>query len=284
MTSKPVLKTLTARPTLEGAGVRLKRVFGNAEIPQFDPFLLFDDFRGYEPADYRAGFPWHPHRGIETVTYLLSGEVDHGDSLGNAGTIGPGDVQWMTAGSGIIHQEMPKGDGEGKMEGFQLWVNLPASHKMMTPRYRDMKGSDFPVAKLPGGGTARIISGSFLGLEGPSEDLVAAPRYLDVRLPASGSAELAIPVEQTTAFAYVYGGSGTFGPEPGTEAGNLTCLLFGAGEAVTVRAGEKGVSLILCSGKPLGEPVAWGGPIVMNTREELELAFREFHEGTFLKG
>jgi redox-sensitive bicupin YhaK (pirin superfamily) len=282
MKTKPVIRLLTARPTLEGAGVRLKRVFGNNEVPLFDPFLLFDDFRGYRTEDYIAGFPWHPHRGIETVTYLLSGEVEHGDSLGNAGVIGPGDVQWMTAGSGIIHQEMPRGDADGKMEGFQLWVNLPASHKMMKPRYRDMKGIDFPVAQLPGGGTARIISGSFQGIAGPSEDLVAAPRYLDIRLPAGSRADIPVP-EGDTAFAYVFGGGGAFGPNGETPAANLTCLLFGPGDTVTVTAGGEGLSFLLCSGTPLGEPVAWGGPIVMNTKEELETAFEEYHAGTFIK-
>lgn len=282
MVINPVSKILTAKPTLEGAGVRLKRVFGYNEVPLFDPFLLFDDFRGYRPEDYTAGFPWHPHRGIETVTYLLSGEVEHGDSLGNSGIIGPGDVQWMTAGSGIIHQEMPRGDSGGKMEGFQLWVNLPASHKMMKPRYRDMKGADFPALELSGGGTVRIISGSFQGVDGPSEDLMAAPRYLDVRLPADGRAEFDVP-RGDTVFAYVYFGGGFFGPGTGHLAENLTCLLFGTGDRIDVRAGKEGLSFILCSGTPLGEPVAWGGPIVMNTQTELETAFDEFHNGTFIK-
>lgn len=296
---RSIRKAWRARPTIEGAGVHLKRVFGNAEVPQLDPFLLLDDFRSNDPSKYLAGFPWHPHRGIETITYVLEGEVEHGDSLGNRGIIRPGDVQWMTAGSGIIHQEMPKGDAVGRMGGFQLWANLPASRKMMDPRYRDVKRERIPEAALPGGAKAKILSGRIGGVEGPVRDIVTDPEYMDVSLPEG--AAFHHPVKRGhTVFAYVVSGSGRFntggGPgapgvegrnDPGLEGGGVcgaeTLVLFGDGDAVSVTAVDEPVRFLLVSGQPIGEPVAWYGPIVMNTEEEIRTAFEEYRKGTFLK-
>ena len=275
---------------MEGAGVRLRRGFGFGDTVETDPFLLFDDFRNDVPAAYQAGFPWHPHRGIETITYVLAGNVDHADSLGNQGELGAGDVQWMTAGSGIIHQEMPRGDAEGRMHGFQLWANLPSSLKMTAPRYQDVKAADIPVITDDDGTRVRIVCGSFWGQRGPVEGIAADPVYIDVSVPPGK--RRALPVETTRhAFAYVFAGAGAFanasGPNPvktdGTPAANHSLILFDRGDEVVVEAGEEGIRFLLVSGKPLEEPVAWHGPIVMNTQEELRQAFAELQRGTFLR-
>ncbi len=291
---------LHGEPVTEGAGVRLRRMFGYFEAPMFDPFLLLDDFRSDRPEDFIKGFPWHPHRGIETITYILRGDVEHGDSMGNKGVISSGDVQWMTAGSGIIHQEMPKGDAHGAMHGFQLWANLPASHKMMEPRYRSITAAEIPVAQLAQGVTARVIAGTVTGaagpVTGPAADIVTDPGYLDLTVPAGVTHEHPVP-RGHTAIAYVIGGTGVI---TGAAAGNTgdtavadrTLVLFrrpdGAERAegedsVSFRAGGDGLRLLLFTGRPLGEPVAWRGPIVMNTDQELETAFREVRSGTFIR-
>ncbi len=285
-----------SEPTIEGAGVHLRRAFGFRQLPNLDPFLLLDDFHSNTPADYLKGFPWHPHRGIETITYVLDGIVEHGDSMGNQGSISSGDVQWMTAGSGIIHQEMPKGDHSGRMWGFQLWANLPASRKMMMPRYRDVKGSQIPEVVLAGGIRIRVISGMAGGIRGPVQDIVIDPEFLDVSVPAH--TVFAHPVKRGyTVFAYVIEGEGCFAQErdpykvQAGESANYGAELFGVetlltyedGDEVTVVARGNPVRFILVSGKPLREPVAWHGPIVMNTREELKTAFEEYEKGTFIK-
>jgi quercetin 2,3-dioxygenase len=297
---RPVKQIIDAKPTLEGAGVKLHRAFGFGETEAFDPFLLFDDFRNDRPEDYRAGFPWHPHRGIETITYVLAGSVDHGDSLGNQGTLGAGDVQWMTAGSGILHQEMPQGDSAGRMHGFQLWANLPSSLKMTAPRYQDIPGGEIPEVIDDDGTVVRVIIGDFWGKRGPVEGIAADPRYLDISVPPGKRKTL--PVETTRhAFAYVFDGSGSFsgasrpfgvltekGP-PDSEVlvreqtGNRSLVLFDSGDEVTVQAGEQGIRFLLVSGKPIEEPVAWYGPIVMNTRAELQQAISDLNNGTFIK-
>jgi quercetin 2,3-dioxygenase len=296
---RPVKRLVKSKPTLEGAGVHLRRAFGFGNTSDFDPFLLLDDFRNERPEDYLAGFPWHPHRGIETITYVLAGTVEHGDSMGNSGTIGAGDVQWMTAGSGIVHQEMPKGDPDGRMHGFQLWANLPASRKMTDPRYQDVKAADIPVVTDDDGMQVRVVCGSFAGATGPVDEVLIDPVYLDVEIPAGRRKTL--PVQTTRhAFAYVFGGDGKFcnasaplavptepagwaDTAPHAEADNRTLVLFDRGDEVTVQAGEQGIRFLLVSGKPLGEPVAWYGPIVMNTRQQLQQAFEELQAGTFLK-
>jgi redox-sensitive bicupin YhaK (pirin superfamily) len=295
------VKTLTqSTPTMEGAGVRLRRAFGFGETKDFDPFLLLDDFRNDRPEDYRAGFPWHPHRGIETITYVLSGTVEHGDSLGNRGALGGGDVQWMTAGRGIIHQEMPKGDEQGRMHGFQLWANLPSALKMTAPRYQDVSGADIPEVIDDDGTKARVICGSFWGATGPVDGIAAEPRYLDISVPPGQ--RKALPVETTRhAFAYVFAGSGRFANASsprevlheavdGTEsltwepAGDRSLVVFDRGDEVVVQAGEEGIRFLLVSGKPLEEPVAWYGPIVMNTPAEIQQALAELRDGSFLRG
>ncbi len=274
-------KVWTSKPTIEGAGVRLKRAFGFDEVPQLDPFLLLDDFRLNNPTDYLRGFPWHPHRGIETITYILAGDVEHGDSLGNRGVISSGDVQWMTAGSGIIHQEMPKGDPEGRMWGFQLWANLPASHKMMDPRYQEIKHGDIPEVTTAGGATVRVICGQVDGVRGPVREILTDPEYLDVSLPPHATFTHSVKAEHTV-FAYVFEGEGYFGPgrDPSTHE---TVVLYGPGDTVEVSTEEQPVRFLLVAGRPLKEPVAWHGPIVMNTQEELRVALREYEEGTFVK-
>ena len=294
-----IKKVWKAKPTIEGAGVHLKRVFGYHEVPQLDPFLLLDDFRSNDPAEYVRGFPWHPHRGIETITYVLAGDVEHGDSLGNRGVIGSGDVQWMTAGSGIIHQEMPKGDREGRMWGFQLWANLPARHKMMDPRYREVKRDDIPEATTAEGATVRVVCGEVAGVRGPVREIVTEPDYLDVSIPARSSFRHPVKAGHTV-FAYVFEGEGYFDPERDPYAredvgeryfdmerpcvcGNGTVVLYGPGDTVAVSTEERPVRFLLLSGRPLGEPVAWYGPIVMNTQAELRVAFREYEQGTFVK-
>lgn len=282
MTTRKIKRVSTSVPTLEGAGVHLHRAFGNSDVSLFDPFLLLDDFRSDTPEHYRKGFPWHPHRGIETITYVVKGDVEHGDSLGNKGDITCGDVQWMTAGSGIIHQEMPKGDSVGRMEGFQLWANLPAADKMMHPRYRDISAAQIPIVKLAGGVTVKVICGRIGEVRGPVQDVMIEPEYLDVTLPPDATMVHPTP-EAHTVFAYVYAGSGRFDDARDALLGNRTLVLFDRGESVGVTAGEEGLSFLLVAGKPLGEPVAWGGPIVMNTQEELQAAFDEYRNGTFIK-
>jgi redox-sensitive bicupin YhaK (pirin superfamily) len=288
-----------SKPALEGAGVRLRRAFGFDNTSDFDPFLLLDDFRNDIPEDYEAGFPWHPHRGIETITYVLAGTVEHGDSMGNSGVIGPGDVQWMTAGSGIIHQEMPKGDKDGQMHGFQLWANLPSSLKMTPPRYQGVTAVEIPVVTEDDGTQVRIVCGSFAGKKGPVEGVAADPIYLDVAVPSGQKKTL--PIERTrNAFAYVFSGDGKFcnasGPlavptegikwadtNPPQDADNRSLVLFDSGDEITIHAGDEGIRFLLVSGKALHEPVAWYGPIVMNTQEELQQAFEDLDRGTFLK-
>jgi hypothetical protein len=300
MSIRPVKEIIRAQPTLEGAGVRLNRAFGFGKTEAFDPFLLLDDFRNERPEDYLRGFPWHPHRGIETITYVLAGTVDHADSLGNAGSIGPGDVQWMTAGSGIIHQEMPKGAPDGKMHGFQLWANLPASKKMTMPRYQEIVAGDVPEVTEDDGTTARVICGSLWGVDGPVEGIAANPSYVDLWVPPGKTRRIPVAT-QRHAFAYVFAGSGKFadasepravpteivdgvtGVAAAPVAGNRSLVLFDRGDEVVVHAGEEGIRFLLVSGQPLREPVAWRGPIVMNTQEELREAFTEFQNGTFLK-
>lgn len=281
-TVRTISKTWKSTPVIEGAGVHLKRAFGYHEAPLLDPFLLLDDFRSTDPAEYLPGFPWHPHRGIETITYMLDGEVEHGDSMGNRGTISSGDVQWMTAGSGIIHQEMPRGDASGLMGGFQLWANLPASHKMMEPRYRDVKSHQIPSVFLKSGATVRIICGRVNGVRGPVEDIVTDPEYLDVSIPPN--ARFTHPAKAGhTVFAYVVTGAAAFdgGGSPPCDTGTL--VHYGDGESVAVTTAMEPVRFLLVSGKPIGEPVAWRGPIVMNTQEELRIAFEEYGKGTFIK-
>ncbi len=263
----------------EGAGVRLRRIFGFNETKLFDPFLLLDDFRSDTPEDFLRGFPWHPHRGIETITYVLKGDVEHGDSLGNKGVISSGDVQWMTAGSGIIHQELPKGDDKGSMHGFQLWANLPASHKMMEPRYRDIKAVDIPAVTLQNGTTVKIIAGSAGGAFGPAADIIIDPEYLDCTVPVQ--TEFSHDTRRGyTVFLYVIGGEGRVNE---TAVANQTLVLFADGDAVIVCGGDRPLRFLLLSGKPLQEPIAWRGPIVMNTREELDRAFDELQDNTFIK-
>lgn len=282
MVSRTIKRVSTSIPTSEGAGVHLRRGFGNPDVPLFDPFLLFDDFRSDNPEHYRKGFPWHPHRGIETITYVLKGDVEHGDSLGNKGDISSGDVQWMTAGSGIIHQEMPKGDREGRMEGFQLWANLPAADKMMHPRYRDISADQVPVVTLDNGTTIKVICGQIGDVCGPVQDVVIEPEYYDVQLPPD--ATFIHPTKEThTVFTYVHAGDGRFDEETDALHGNYSLVLYGQGGQVSITAGSEGLSFLLMVGKPLCEPIAWGGPIVMNTQEELTLAFEEYKAGTFTK-
>ena len=283
MSIRPVRRIIEAKPTVEGAGVRLRRAFGFGDTGDYDPFLLLDDFRSENPADYLAGFPWHPHRGIETITYVLAGTVSHSDSLGNKGTLGAGDVQWMTAGSGILHQEMPRGDPQGRMHGFQLWANLPAALKMTDPRYQDIAARHIPEVTDDDGTKVRVICGNFWGKTGPVDGIAAEPRYLDVAVPPGLCRTL--PVETARhAFAYVFEGAGTFGDssEP-RDMGNRSLVLFGGGDEIAVQAGDAGIRFLLVSGRPIEEPVAWHGPIVMNTEAELRQAYAKLRDGTFIK-
>ena len=282
MIRRTIAAITPSTPTVEGAGVRLRRAFGFGKTETYDPFLLLDDFRGDEPSAYSPGFPRHPHRGIETITYMLKGSVAHADSLGNRGIIGPGGVQWMTAGSGIIHEEMPEGDETGCMHGFQLWANLPRSKKMTAPRYQEFSNSEIPVAPGPNGARARIIAGSLWGIDGPVEGIAASPAYFDIEIPHRAGIELEVP-RNRHAFAYVIEGSGDFGNSAGSHAKNRDLVLYGEGDTVAIQSGEEGVRFLLVSGLPLKEPVAWYGPIVMNTQQELATAFRELEEGTFLR-
>jgi redox-sensitive bicupin YhaK (pirin superfamily) len=274
-------KIRKSRPTMEGAGVHLNRVFGYHEVPLLDPFLLLDDFHSDNPNDYIAGFPWHPHRGIETVTYMIEGKVEHGDSIGNAGTIESGDCQWMTAGSGIIHQEMPK-KMEGMMWGFQLWVNLPKSQKMMKPRYQEIKANTVPEVMLGDGIKVRVVSGDVGGVKGPVTDIVVDPEYLDVYMPPNTDFIRGFKPGYKV-FAYLFMGDGTFESNSNKTVQKDHLVIFTDGDEVMIKAGEEGARFLLISGKPLNEPVAWYGPIVMNTQEELDKAFREYREGTFIK-
>jgi redox-sensitive bicupin YhaK (pirin superfamily) len=332
MSMRPVKSVTESQAVMEGAGVHLRRAFGFGKTEDFDPFLLLDDFRNDNPADYLAGFPWHPHRGIETITYVLAGSVEHGDSIGNRGSIDAGDVQWMTAGRGIMHQEMPRGDGEGRMHGFQLWANLPAHLKMTEPRYQEIKAADIPVVTDDDGTSVRLVTGSFWGRRGPVEGIAADPVYLDVSVPSGRTKRLPVGLD-SHAFAYVFAGSGQFraaSPPQGvmtervklisapvgaelappsivvaaeggasstptgslgfldddvvlTPAGDRSLVLFDRGDEVVVQAGEQGIRFLLVSGRPLQEPVAWHGPIVMNTPRELQTAFEQLRDGTFLK-
>jgi hypothetical protein len=300
MSIRPVKSIITSKSTMEGAGVKLRRAFGFGDSSAFDPFLLLDDFRNDRPDDYRAGFPWHPHRGIETITYVLAGSVDHGDSLGNTGNLAAGDVQWMTAGRGIMHQEMPQGDALGRMHGFQLWANLPSSLKMTAPRYQDIKAAEIPEIVDDDGTRVRVVCGDFWGRRGPVEGVAADPRYLDVAVPPGKRKTLPVEVGRH-AFAYVFDGSGNFSSASQPfgvltektdganeiivreQTGNRSLVLFDSGDEVTVQAGEQGIRFLLVSGKPIEEPVAWYGPIVMNTKAELQQALNELRKGTFIR-
>ncbi len=300
MSIRAVKRIAQSTPTMEGAGVRLRRAFGFGDTSEFDPFLMMDDFRGDHPSDYSAGFPWHPHRGIETITYVLAGEVEHGDSLGNKGVLGPGSVQWMTAGRGILHQEMPRGDALGRMHGFQLWANLPSSLKMTAPRYQDIVGRDIPEVTDDDGTKVRVICGDFWGAKGPIEGVAAEPRYLDVTVPPGRAKTLKVETYRQV-FAYIFEGSGRFlnASEPfgalreeivdgeeivvRDEVGNRSLVVFGSGDEVTVQAGEQGIRFLLVSGKPIREPVAWHGPIVMNTQAEIRQAMADLRSGAFIR-
>ncbi len=272
--------TWKSKQAMDGAGVKLRRVFGFNEVPKLDPFLLLDAFGSDNPDDYLAGFPWHPHRGIETITYVLEGELEHEDSLGNGGIIRPGEVQWMTAGSGIVHQEMPK-RSDGRMAGFQLWSNLPASHKMMIPRYRDIRSGDIPVFETDAGVMIRIVSGEIDGTKGPVEDIVTQPQYYDITMSKATKFQFDFP-EEHNVFAYIFSGSASF-DDSKDEVIEHTLIHYGHGERIDITTTNRTARFLLVSGKPLNEPIAWRGPIVMNTQEELMTAFREYHEGTFLK-
>jgi quercetin 2,3-dioxygenase len=299
MSIRPIKRVLQAKDTVEGAGVKLKRAFGFGDTDEFDPFLLFDDFRNERPEDFLKGFPWHPHRGIETITYVLAGTVEHGDSLGNRGSLRAGDVQWMTAGSGIMHQEMPQGDPRGRMHGFQLWANLPSSLKMTAPRYQDVVSDAIPEVTDDDGTRVRVVCGEFWGKRGPVSGVAADPRYLDVSVAPGVRKVLKVEVERH-AFAYVFAGSGTFrdasaprqvlteGTGDGQDAtyaatNDRSLVVFDRGDEIVVHAGDEGIRFLLVSGKPIEEPVAWYGPIVMNTKEELRQAWTELRDGTFIK-
>ena len=300
MSIRPILSATPAEPTLEGAGVKLHRAFGFSDPTILDPFLLFDDFRNEHPEDFENGFPWHPHRGIETITYVLSGSVDHGDSLGNTGTLGAGDVQWMTAGSGIMHQEMPHGNASGQMHGFQLWGNLPSSLKMTAPRYQDVNGSEIPEIIDDDGTRVKVIVGAFWGKTGPVDGIAADPQYLDITVPPSTRKTFKVDTYRR-AFAYIFEGAGRFadasnptgvllekevlGQEVNIRdlSGDRTLIRFGTGDEVTVTSGPSGIRFLLISGAPIDEPVAWHGPIVMNTKDELRTAIQDLQNGTFIK-
>ncbi len=300
MSIRPVISTTDATPTLEGAGVKLHRAFGFHEPDRFDPFLLFDDFRNDRPEDFESGFPWHPHRGIETITYVLSGTVEHGDSLGNKGSLGAGDLQLMTAGSGILHQEMPKGNAQGQMHGFQLWANLPASLKMTAPRYQDIQSRDLPLLEEDDGSKIKIIIGDYKGRKSPVDGIAADPQYLDISIPAGVRKTLTVDTYRQ-AFAYIFEGAGQFAAASDAQgvlvekslgdtevnvrdmSGNRTLVQFGTGNEVTVQAGPKGIRFLLISGAPLQEPIAWHGPIVMNTKEEIRQAISDLNNNQFIK-
>lgn len=300
MSIRPVKSESQAQPTMEGAGVHLHRVFGFGDTSQTDPFLMMDDFRNDDPSQYSAGFPWHPHRGIETITYVLAGSVEHADSLGNTGLLGPGSVQWMTAGSGILHQEMPKGDSSGRMHGFQLWANLPASLKMSSPRYQDIAGQEITELQDDDGVIVRVIVGDWRGKRGPVNGVAANPQFLDISVPAN--TRKVIPIDAyRNAFAYVFEGSASFrdASDPlgiqiekeinGEEiflrdhSGNRTLVMFDTGDEIVVQTRNEGVRFLLMSGRAIREPVAWHGPIVMNTQQEIQRALRDLNDGSFIK-
>ena len=281
-TMRRIKSVLSNKPVIEGAGVHLRRVFGYHETPQFDPFLLLDDFHSSEPDKYLQGFPWHPHRGIETITYMIRGSVEHGDSMGNNGTIQSGDVQWMTAGNGIIHQEMPDGDENGLLWGLQLWVNLPSSYKMIPPRYQEFISSDIPVFTDGDGSEFRIISGEFHDRKGPVTDIMIEPDFFDISLTPNNLFSHKVPVYHTC-FVYILEGEITLGSQTGTIYSSGQILLLDHGESVQAAAKENGARFVFASGKPLGESIAWRGPIVMNTQEELRKAFSDLDNGTFIK-
>lgn len=300
MTFRPVVATSQSQPAMEGAGVHLHRVFGFDDPSLTDPFLMMDDFRNDDPRMYSKGFPWHPHRGIETITYVLEGEVEHADSLGNRGILGPGSIQWMTAGSGIVHQEMPLGDAKGQMHGFQLWANLPRDLKMTTPRYQDIGATDLPVEVDDDGTVVKVLIGSFWGKQSPVDGIAANPMLLDISVPAGRRKTFKVDT-RANALAYVFAGSGRFrdasdpigiqvekeyqGQEMAfrDQSGNRTLVRFGSGDEITVQAGDEGLRFLLMTGRPIQEPVAWHGPIVMNTQAELRQAFEELNKGTFIK-
>ena len=300
MPTRRIAKVFKSRPTIEGAGVHLKRAFGNSQVPQFDPFLMLDDFHTGNPAEFLPGFPWHPHRGIETITYVLEGLVEHSDSMGNKGVIGPGDVQWMTAGSGVIHQEMPQETPSGMLWGFQFWANLPASQKMMPPRYRDVKAADIPEVTLETGTRVKVISGEVAGVQGPVRDIVIEPEVLDVSVPAGASFRHSVRDGHTAiayildgegyfddrrdAFAYEMQGAGWMDVARNCRLGPETTVLYAHdGDALEIQAPDRPLRFVLIGGRPLGEPIAWYGPVVMNTQEELRRAFDEYAKGTFVK-
>ena len=280
-TIRSIVRRFPGTPTLEGAGVHLRRSFSNAEVPLFDPFLLLDRFGSANPEDYLAGFPWHPHRGIETITYVLHGRVEHGDTLGNTGVIAHGDVQWMNSGSGIVHQEMPKRT-EGTFDGFQLWLNRPAREKMAPPAYRGLTQGEIPRVRTERGGEVKVVAGSFGGAEGPVQGISVEPEYLDVALTPGERLELPVP-RGRTAFAHGIDGSGSFDGSAVDPVTRGETVLFGDGAVVRTHAGDSGMRFLLASGRPLHEPVAWYGPIVMNSREELATALLELRRGDFIK-
>lgn len=300
MTIRRIAKVFKSQPTIEGAGVNLKRAFGYAQVPQFDPFLMLDEFHTNNPEEYLPGFPWHPHRGIETITYILEGLVEHSDSMGNTGVIGAGDAQWMTAGSGIIHQEIPQVSPTGTMWGFQFWANLPASHKMISPRYREVKAADIPEVALEKGVKVKIVAGEVASVRGPVRDIAIEPEMLDIIVPPKTVFSHRLPIGHTL-FVYVLEGAGYFDNSRDAYAHEVvghgwadmerrcicepeTVILFERqGDTLQVTTTEQPVRFLLVSGKPLNEPVAWYGPIVMNTQEELRVAFEEFNNGTFIK-
>jgi len=287
---RAVERVIEPTPVIEGAGVRLRRSIATATLDYLDPFLLLDNFQSDDPDDYLAGFPWHPHRGIETVTYMLAGEVDHRDSIGNAGMIGAGDVQWMTAGGGIMHEEMPRPGADGRMGGFQLWVNLPAELKMTRPRYQDLSAAQIPEVRRADGTVIRVVAGEVDGVAGAVTQIFAEPEYLDVSLPAGVSFSQPVP-RGHSAFAYAFEGEGQFGVGcdlgyrgdlDGELLGAPRMAVFADGDEVRVQASDRAVRFLLVSGKPLGEPIARYGPFVMNTREELQLALRDLQNDTFV--
>ena len=276
---RTVQKIVEPQPVIEGAGVRLRRSIGAATLDYLDPFLLLDHFASTDPADYEAGFPLHPHRGIETVTYVLTGEVDHRDTLGNSGSIGAGDVQWMSAGGGIMHEEMPQVRPEG-IDGFQLWVNLPAKLKMTRPKYQGIRSDEIPKVKIESGATVRVIAGNINGTPGPVSDIAADPTYLDVEVPAHGSFRYDI-AKGRSAFAYVFRGEAAFDADH-RRISHTRLVVFGDGDSVEVATGDHPVRFLLVSGKPLNEPIARYGPFVMNTREEIQQALSDLRNGTFV--
>ncbi|MHB1459989.1 MAG: pirin family protein [Armatimonadota bacterium] len=280
MSARRIANVTEGQPTIEGAGVHLRRAFGYYDVPKYDPFLMLDDFHTSNPQEYLPGFPWHPHRGIETVTYVIEGIVEHDDSMENSGVIGAGDVQWMTAGSGIIHQEMPKISPTGMLWGIQLWCNLPAAHKMMQPRYRDVKANTIPTSNLAPGVNVKVISGVIDGVTGPVQDIVTSPTVLDVQMTSGCMHEFTLP-EGHTAVIYVLSGAATF--EETVVNAQSVILYDRAGDSISVVTGDHQLRFLLLTGKPLEEPVAWRGPIVMNSKEELQLAFDELTDGNFVK-